>query len=66
MGHNRDDEAIAWQTRVWDNMSDVYLAEVDKRFIPVIDGVVNRAAIKPGFHVLDLGTGTGSVALHVA
>jgi ubiquinone/menaquinone biosynthesis C-methylase UbiE len=66
MAHNRDDEAIAWQTRVWDNMSDVYLAEVDKRFIPVIDGVVNRAAIKPGFHVLDLGTGTGSVALHVA
>ena len=63
--NNIDSEGLAWQTGVWDRMSDVYLAEVDQRFIPVIDGVIGRAAIKPGDHVLDLGTGTGSVALRL-
>ncbi len=66
MGHGSDDEGLAWQTGVWDKMSDVYLAEVDQRFIPVVEGVISRAAIKPGDHILDLGTGTGSVALRVA
>ncbi len=65
MEQGNDDEALAWQTGVWSKMSDVYLAEVDQRFIPVIDGVIDRAAIKPGDHVLDLGTGTGSVALRL-
>ena len=63
MEHGKDDEALAWQTAVWDKISDVYLAAVDQRFIPVIDGVISRAAIRVGDHVLDLGTGTGSVAL---
>jgi hypothetical protein len=40
MGSSSDEEALAWQTGVWDNMSDVYLTEVDQRFIPVIDGVI--------------------------
>jgi SAM-dependent methyltransferase len=66
MGSSSDEEALAWQTGVWDNMSDVYLTEVDQRFIPVIDGVIRRAAIEPGDHILDLGTGTGSVALRLA
>ena len=62
--HNNDDrKALAWQTRVWDTMSDVYLAEVDRRFVPVIEGVLRRAEIGHGDTVLDLGTGTGSVAL---
>jgi ubiquinone/menaquinone biosynthesis C-methylase UbiE len=62
----RDDEALAWQTGIWDKISDIYLEEVDQRFIPVIDGVIRRAAIEPGDHVLDLGTGTGAVAIRLA
>jgi SAM-dependent methyltransferase len=58
-----DGEALAWQTGVWDSMSDVYLADVDQRFVPVIEGVLRRAAIQKGERVLDVGTGTGSVAL---
>ncbi len=65
MERRNDDEALAWQTGIWDKISDVYLSEVDQRFVPVIDGVIGRAAIKSGDHVLDLGTGTGSVALRL-
>jgi len=66
MERSNNDEGLAWQTGIWDKMSDVYLQEVDQRFVPVIDGVIGRAAIGPGDQVLDLGTGTGSVALHLA
>ena len=66
MQNSGDSEALAWQTGVWDNMSDVYLAEVDRRFVPVIEGVLRRAEIGHGDKVLDLGTGTGSVALLAA
>jgi SAM-dependent methyltransferase len=66
MALKNEDEALDWQTDVWDTISDVYLAEVDQRFVPVIDGVISRAAIRPGDQILDLGTGTGSVALQVA
>jgi len=66
MPQKNDDEALTWQTGVWDTMSDVYLAEVDQRFVPVIDGVLRRAMIERGENVLDLGTGTGAVALLAA
>lgn len=66
MQDSGDNEALAWQTGVWDTMSDVYLAEVDRRFVPVIEGVLRRAEIVHGDKVLDLGTGTGSVALLAA
>lgn len=29
------EEALAWQTRVWVMISDVYLREIDFRFAPV-------------------------------
>ena len=63
---NRDSEGLAWQTSVWDKISNLYLEEVDQRFAAVIDAVIDRAAIRPGEYVLDLGTGTGSVALRAA
>ncbi len=66
MNRESDGEGLAWQTGVWDKMSNLYLEEVDQRFVPVIEGVIDRAAIRPGESVLDLGTGTGSVALRVA
>lgn len=56
-------EGLTWQKGVWDSMSQVYLREVDKRFAPVVEHVITRAQLEPGQHVLDLGTGTGSVAI---
>ena len=59
-------EGLAWQIGVWDQMAPVYIREIDKRFVPVVEHLIGRAELKPGQHVLDLGTGTGSVALRVA
>jgi SAM-dependent methyltransferase len=64
--HERDREGLAWQTGVWDRMSNVYLQEVDKRFVPVVENVIVRAGLQPGQRVLDLGTGTGAVAERAA
>jgi SAM-dependent methyltransferase len=47
-------------------MSQVYLREVDQRFASVVDGVVRRASLQPGDRVLDVGTGTGAVAIRAA
>ncbi|MCH6549707.1 MAG: methyltransferase domain-containing protein [Proteobacteria bacterium] len=66
MNSDSDNEGLVWQTGIWDKISDVYQEEVDHRFVPVVDGVIGRAQIKAGDHVLDLGTGTGSVALRLA
>ncbi len=66
MNRDSDTEGLAWQTGVWDKISNLYLEEVDQRFAAVIDAVIDRAAIRSGEYVLDLGTGTGSVALRVA
>lgn len=61
-----DQQALAWQVGVWDGISEIYLREIDRRFAPVVDAVMTRAALSPGERVLDLGTGTGAVAERVA
>jgi SAM-dependent methyltransferase len=57
---------LAWQVGVWDRISDLYVHEIDQRFSPVVEQVIARAALRPGERVLDLGTGTGAVALRAA
>jgi SAM-dependent methyltransferase len=59
-------DALSWQRGIWDQYPEIYLREADKRFAPVVDGVTARAGLRPGLSVLDLGTGTGSVALRAA
>jgi enediyne biosynthesis protein CalE5 len=66
MDQQKNAEALAWQVSVWDRMVPVYIREIDRRFVPIVERVVERADLKPGQHVLDLGTGTGSVALRAA
>ena len=63
---DHEQAALQWQVGVWDRMSPIYLREVDDRFTEIIDGVIGRAALRPAQQVLDLGTGTGSVAVKVA
>lgn len=61
-----DREALKWQMGVWDRISDVYLREIDRRFAPVVEALINRALLREGERVLDLGTGTGAVAERAA
>src|SRR5882757_7830767 len=63
---DREREALAWQTGVWNRISDIYVQEIDERFAPVVEAVIARAVLAPGENVLDLGTGTGAVALRAA
>ena len=61
-----EQEGLPWQIGVWDRISPIYLREVDDRFTEVVDGVLRRAVLQPGQQVLDLGTGTGSIAVRAA
>lgn len=59
-------EGLAWQTGVWNRISDTYVREIDGRLAPVVEAVVRRSALRAGERVLDLGTGTGAVARRAA
>ena len=50
-------KGLEWQVRVWDYMTPMYVEEVDRRFIPVLDYLMVRAKLQPGHRVLDVGTG---------
>jgi SAM-dependent methyltransferase len=63
---DREREGLAWQTAVWNKISGTYLREIDRRFGPVVEGVIARAVLAPGEEVLDLGSGTGAVAERAA
>ena len=61
-----DTDGLTWQIGVWDQLSHLYVREIDRRFLPVVEGVIKPASLRPGERVLDLGTGTGAVAVRAA
>jgi SAM-dependent methyltransferase len=63
---DQDREGLAWQTGVWNRISDIYLRQIDQRFAPVVEAVIARAGLHSNKDVLDLGTGTGAVAERAA
>jgi SAM-dependent methyltransferase len=66
MQSGSEDKGLAWQIGVWDGMAQPYEREVEQRFASVVEGVVQRARLQAGEQVLDLGTGTGAVAVRAA
>ncbi|MDO8614153.1 MAG: methyltransferase domain-containing protein [Dehalococcoidia bacterium] len=62
----RERQGLTWQVGVWDRISQTYLREIDSRFAQVVEKVVERADLRAGQRVLDLGAGTGSVAVRAA
>jgi SAM-dependent methyltransferase len=63
---DKNEAGFAWQVGIWDRMAEIYQQEIDRRFAPVIKTLLDRAMLQPGEAVLDLGTGTGSVAIAAA
>ena len=61
-----DKQLLDKQIGVWDRMSAFYENEIDVRFAPIISRMTSLAAPGPEDDVLDLGAGTGSLALAIA
>jgi SAM-dependent methyltransferase len=59
-------DGLTWQIGVWNQISQLYVREIDRRFFPVVDRVIDRASLQPGERVLDVGTGTGAAAVRAA
>lgn len=60
------DELLRWQRDVWNTIATTYQNEIDCRFLPCTLGCLERMALRDGDRVLDLGCGTGAVALRAA
>jgi len=63
---DRSDEGFQWQIGIWDKMANVYQQEIDKRFVPIVEHILDRAEMRAGQTVMDLGSGTGAVAFAAA
>ena len=61
-----EQEGLKWQIGVWDHISPIYLRAIDNRFTGVVDALIRRAALQSVQEALDLGPGTGSLAIKVA
>jgi SAM-dependent methyltransferase len=66
MDPSTERQGLQWQIGVWDRLSQLYVEEIDPRFAAVVQHVLRRGGVKAGDRVLDLGTGTGSVAIGAA
>lgn len=64
--NDQEQKGLAWQVRIWNGISDIYFNEVDRRFAPVVEATIARSGLTIGEDVLDLGTGTGTVAQQAA
>lgn len=58
--------AKGWQVAIWDRLSETYASVTDRLFEPVVRWTVESADPQPGQSLLDLGCGTGSVAVEAA
>jgi len=43
---------FAWQVGVWERMAEVYQQEIDRRFAPVIQKVLDRAEFRNATHFI--------------
>ncbi len=58
-----NEENQAWRTAMWDAISERYDRELDLRFRPAQEALLDRSGLGANQSVLDIGTGTGSVAI---
>ncbi len=66
MSKQKFEQGFAWQLGVWDSMAESYQREIDSRFVPIVELLLAQAELRSGEKVIDLGTGTGAVALSAA